>query len=449
MTPSSIPVFAADTEFHQNLGLLKVAETATRQHGDLVVIRASDVRQMYLLGGSDCLQYWKAHQGQFQTELGAIASNAEITRILLGDQLESPAAGALWAATASRISGLNDLWDGWAHESLVAACRTLLSEIPTDGTPVDLRGLCRLWSIRAVCPAIFGDVLTAPEIADGLMLIEEFYFAMSTRDPAAVVAPAQMAEFRAARGFLDRVTIAGIAAMQAGDRTALAWMSQAIPETADMTDRVACLRATLGRMLLEKLNIDGLALMWTLVHLAQAPDAMTAMARELDGRDIYDLPDQQSPLTWSVVLEGQRLYPELPFIYRTTSQDITLGETTIPARSTVIFAPWILHRDERYWPQATRFLPDRFLSGEARTSCFMPFGVGPRVRGRARFLSHQLTLALRTVAAHAHLSLAPDCPRGNLRPILRSTLAPRGPVPVIFAPRTATPGRPAVEAACA
>ncbi|MGL6209193.1 MAG: cytochrome P450 [Paracoccaceae bacterium] len=449
MTPCPIPVFAADTEFHQNLGLLKVAETAARQHGDLVIIRASDVRTMYLLGGSDSLQYWKAHQGDFQIELGAVASNAEITRILLGDQADSPGAGTLWAATAAKLSELNQVWDGWAHDALVAACKTLVSEIPVDGSPVDLRGLCRFWSLRAVCPVLFGDVLEAHEIADGLMLIEEFYFAMSTRGSEAILSPYQMPEFHAARDFLDRIAMAGINAMQVGDKTALAWMSGAIPETVDMTDRLACLRAVLGRMLLEKLNVDGLALMWTLVHLAQAPDVMDAIAKELEGRDIFALADQDSPLTWSVVQEGLRLYPELPFIYRTTSRDVQLGGATIPARSTVILAPWLLHRDTRYWPQPTHFLPARFLSGEANMRCFIPFGVGPRVRVRARFLSHQLVLAIRAVATHASLALAAECPRGNLRPILRSTLAPRGPVPVIFAPHVTTARQPDLKLASA
>jgi hypothetical protein len=44
---------------------------------------------------------------------------------------------------------------------------------------------------------------------------------------------------------------------------------------------------------------------------------------------------------------------------------------------------------------------------------------------------------VRAVVSQFQMQLAPDCKRGNLRPILRSTLAPRGAVPVSFHARGA------------
>ena len=111
MTDPQIPVFDASSEFHQNLGLLKVAETAMRKHGDVVMIRASDTRQMLLMAGTDSIRYWKNHQGQFQTELGDIASNAGTTRILIGDALERPENAAIWDASRSGLAEVNAQWD--------------------------------------------------------------------------------------------------------------------------------------------------------------------------------------------------------------------------------------------------------------------------------------------------------------------------------------------------
>ncbi|WP_372394629.1 cytochrome P450 [Azospirillum sp. HJ39] len=435
MDASSIPVFDANSEFCQNLGLLKVAETATRQHGDHVVIRASDVRDLYLLGGNDSIRYWKSHQGHFQTELGDIASNAAISRLLLGDWLDEPEHREVWMATGNRLAAVAEVWDGWFHDALVAACRSFLADIPAGGQAVDLRGLCRMWSIRAVCPVLFGPALGDEEMADGLLRIEEFYFAMSTRDPSQTASPESMAEFQAARNFLDRVVEAALTVSTPGDDTVVAWIAEAVPAGLSIAEQVACLRPTLGRMLLEKLNIDGLGLLWTLVHLAQDPTLADEVAAELDGRDIFGLPDQASPLAWSVVQEGQRLYPELPFIYRITSQAVTLGPVTVPARATVLFAPWLVHRDPRYWAAPQQFCGRRFLDRSIDTGHYLPFGVGPRIRARARFILHQLTIAVRAICTTHRMALAPNCRPGNLRPVLRSTLAPRGPVPVIFTPR--------------
>lgn len=439
MVTRPLPIFDASSEFHQNLGLLKVADMAMRKHGDFVTIRASDVREMVLLTNTDCVRYWKSNQGRFQTELGEIASNAAITRMLLGDHLEQSENAAIWDATRTYLVEVNAGWDAWAHDALVEATKALVSEIPTNNKPIDLRDPCRMWSIRALCPVLFGKALSDREMADGLMRIEEFYFAMSTKDAEETADPEALPEFQIARAFLDAAVIAGLDNMHPDDPTVLAKINRAVPEDATLEDRIACLRPTLGRMLLEKLNIDGLGLFWTLTHLARDPELTNAVAAELEGRDIFGLPDAETPLTFSVVREGQRMYPELPFIYRITSKDLTIGDHMIPARTTILFAPWLVHRDARYWDEPAKFNGYRFLEPLKDASSYFPFGIGPRVRARTTFLQHQLSVAVRAVVQHTRFTLAPDCKRGNLRPILRSTLAPRGPVEVQFETRSDVP----------
>ncbi|MCG7626770.1 cytochrome P450 [Epibacterium sp. MM17-32] len=439
MTEPQIPVFDASSEFHQNLGLLKVAETAMRKLGDVVMIRASESRQMLLLTGTESIRYWKNHQGQFQTELGDIASNAGTTRILIGDALERPENAAIWDASRSGLAEVNARWDDWAHRSLTTATRALVRDLAlTAEAPVDLRPICSLWAVRALCPTLFGDALPDQDMVDGLMQIEQFYFAMSTKDADEIAHPERLAEFQQARGFLDRAVRAGLAQLNDETSTVLATMNKCLPETLSEEQRIDFLRPTLGRLLLEKLNIDGLGLLWTLCHLAQSPDLVPEMAREVGGcADLYDAPDTETPLCYSVIQEAQRLYPELPFIYRITSKEMEVQGYNVPPRTTILFAPWLVHRDGRYWDTPNRFDGHRFLTPPEDRNSYLPFGIGPRVRSRSRFLQHQLSVAVRAVVAEFDLQLAPDCKRGNLRPILRSTLAPRGAVPVAFRYRTA------------
>ncbi|MBT9386241.1 cytochrome P450 [Pseudooceanicola sp. CBS1P-1] len=432
MPEPTIPVFDASSEVHQNLGLLKVAAMATRQHGDVVTIRASDQRAMTLLGGTAAIRYWKAHQGHFLKEMGDVASNARITRILLGDRLEQPDMLPVWDRVRCALASAGQHWDGWAEAALSGANDRLCTQIAQAEGALDLRPLCGLWALRSLAPAVLGDSLPEAELLQGLADVERFYFSMSTRDAEETAHPEQLEEFRTARGFLDRAIAAGLETMKPGDDSVLATAAAALPEDMDAATRIACLRPGIGRMLLEKLNIEGLGLLWALVHLAQDPALAEALTQE-NAQSDPDAPDAATPLTLSVVREAQRMYPELPFIYRVTTCAVSLAGHEIPAGTTVLFAPWLTHRDPRYWSTPERFDGRRFLVAPEEKSSFLPFGTGPRVRARDAFLTRQMVLALRRIARDFRLTLAPECKRGSLRPILRSTLAPRGPVPVRFA----------------
>lgn len=446
MTPpissTELPVFDANSELFRNVGLLKVAETATRQHGDTVAVRVSDSRDLYIVAGADSFQYWRSHQGHFQIELGDIASNDAITRMLLGDQLQDPRWSEIWVQTANRLSAVSGLFDSWLEASLVAATKAFVADAGKADGMVDLRDLCRNWSIRAVCPAIFGQSLPDDDIADGIAKVEGFYFAMSTKDRAETADHEKLPEFLAARGFLDRIIKIALANSRPDDPALIARIAAVIPPEVSEADRINLLRPTIGRMITEKLNIGGLSLLWTLSQIAQDPLLSQDIATESAGLDAFHLTPEQSRLALSTVREGLRLFPELPFIYRITCQDIPFGKYRVPARATVVFAPWLVQRDPRYWDKPTEFQGARFLDLERHKDHYFPFGVGPRIRGRANFILHQLTVAVSAICAHYRSALSPDCPRGNLRPLLRSALIPRGAVAVTFTPRLAAEPAP-------
>lgn len=94
--------------------------------------------------------------------------------------------------------------------------------------------------------------------------------------------------------------------------------------------------------------------------------------------DLHDL-----VFTERVILETLRCYPPFPLIQRCPEQsDDNLNGFTIPAGMAVSIVPWVIHHNEKYWPDPMRFDPSRFDSSSPnyrRISPFvyLPFGRGP------------------------------------------------------------------------
>jgi cytochrome P450 len=81
------------------------------------------------------------------------------------------------------------------------------------------------------------------------------------------------------------------------------------------------------------------------------------------------------------VREILRLYPSAPFVPRRAAVDEELLGYPIPAGTTVVVMPWLVHRNPKYWPDPTRFDPRRHLDSSASRPrlAWMPFGAGQRI----------------------------------------------------------------------
>ncbi|KAI7815338.1 cytochrome p450 [Rhyzopertha dominica] len=126
---------------------------------------------------------------------------------------------------------------------------------------------------------------------------------------------------------------------------------------------------------------------WSLFLLGNYPDVQERVAQELD--DIFNGDDRsitvrdlgEMKYLERVIKEALRLYPSVPFISRTLSEDIVLDGHKIPASCGVIIHIYDVHRDERYYPNPERFDPDRFLPENAKSRhpyAYVPFSAGPR-----------------------------------------------------------------------
>ncbi len=168
---------------------------------------------------------------------------------------------------------------------------------------------------------------------------------------------------------------------------------------------------------------------WTWYLLSQHPDVEAKLHEELDtvlaGRQptIEDVPHLR--YTEMVVAESMRLYPPAWAIGRLALKDHEVGGYTIPAKALVLLSPYVMHRDERYFPDPTRFDPGRWTT-EAKESrpqfAYFPFGGGPRRCIGEGFAWMEGILLLASLARVWRMRLVPNHPVETL-PVI--TLRPK------------------------
>jgi cytochrome P450 len=128
------------------------------------------------------------------------------------------------------------------------------------------------------------------------------------------------------------------------------------------------------------------ALSWTWHLLSQNEPARARMQAEIDavlGPDRLPGYDDVAklPYTTAVFSESLRLFPPVWVVGRRAMEDVTIGEVEVPARTIVLASQYLMHRDERYWPRAAEFLPERWLDETVVRPKFayFPFGGGARI----------------------------------------------------------------------
>ena len=182
-----------------------------------------------------------------------------------------------------------------------------------------------------------------------------------------------------------------------------------------MTDRQ--LRDEVITLLLAGHETTANALTWTWYLLSQNEEVDACwrdeLRRVLGGRapTFEDLP--ALPYTEMVLAESMRLFPPAWGMGRRALRDVTLGGFAVRKGAILALSPFIVHRDERFWPEPHRFDPGRFTA-EAKAArprfAYFPFGAGARSCIGEPFAWMEGVLLLATIGQRWRLRLLPGHP---------------------------------------
>lgn len=171
-------------------------------------------------------------------------------------------------------------------------------------------------------------------------------------------------------------------------------------------------------------------LTWALYLLSQHPAIEARLLEEVDdalAEDSLNAMERYArlPYTRRVIAETLRLYPPAHTLARLVMQDMTLGQYRLKAGDTVVFCPYIVHRDARFWPEPERFDPDRWTPEQEASRpkfSYFPFGGGPRICIGEQFAWMEGVLVLARILRDYRASLVPGHPV-DTHPLI--TLRPR------------------------
>jgi cytochrome P450 len=181
------------------------------------------------------------------------------------------------------------------------------------------------------------------------------------------------------------------------------------------------------------------ALAWTWYLLSRNPAAEAKLHAEIDAV-LGDRPPamedvKRLPYAEHVVAESMRLFPPAWGIGRQAAEDVEVAGYQVLAGEACFVSQWVLHRDQRFFPDPLRFDPDRWEPEIAATRpkfAYFPFGAGSRICIGESFAWMEAILILATLAQGWRLRLVPNQritpqPRITLRPSpgIRMTLERR------------------------
>jgi cytochrome P450 len=171
------------------------------------------------------------------------------------------------------------------------------------------------------------------------------------------------------------------------------------------------------------------ALTWTWYLLSEHPEIEARMHAEIDSllegklATVDDV--KRLPYTEMVLTEAMRLYPPVWVMGRRTISGYKAGKYYVPAKSIILLSQYVMHHDERYYPEPEKFDPERWTpeqrAGRPKYAYF-PFGGGPRMCVGEQFAWMEGILLIATIAQKWKLRLVPGHPV-KMQPLI--TLRPK------------------------
>ncbi len=174
------------------------------------------------------------------------------------------------------------------------------------------------------------------------------------------------------------------------------------------------------------------SLMWTLLLLAQHPEAMQRLDEEFAQPAASEDPSlfSTASLMDRVICESMRILPASAYSQRIAQEQVQMGAATIPAGSIVIYSQFMTHRMESLYSEPRRFLPDRWLSIKPSSYEYLPFGGGPRLCLGAPLAQSIIRAVLPRVLQSFNLAVVPNSEISAR--VISTMLAPTTTVPALL-----------------
>jgi cytochrome P450 len=135
-------------------------------------------------------------------------------------------------------------------------------------------------------------------------------------------------------------------------------------------------------MLLAGEDTTANTLAWMIYLLYRHPDALERVKREAEGVDLEKYEQVAAmPFVDACINETMRLKPVAPIIMLQPSRDTKIADIEVPAKTLIMCLMRAGPTDERRFPDAQSFDPERWLSSNSNSPkrVSMPFGAGPRL----------------------------------------------------------------------
>jgi cytochrome P450 len=191
-----------------------------------------------------------------------------------------------------------------------------------------------------------------------------------------------------------------------------------------MTDRE--LRDELVTLLVAGHETTASALSWGFEQLVRAPATLERVTQAAVADD--------TPYLEATVKEILRRRPVLPVAQpRRIKQPVEIGGHTYEPGPALIGCIYLVHHDERLYPEPYAFRPERFLDGTPGKFSWIPFGGGVRRCLGASFAQLEMRIALRAILGQVGVASALDGREGIGRRSI--TLSPRRGTPISVRPR--------------
>ncbi|GMY31000.1 cytochrome P450 71D9-like [Fagus crenata] len=149
---------------------------------------------------------------------------------------------------------------------------------------------------------------------------------------------------------------------------------------------------------------------WAMSEMVKNPRVMEKAQDEVrkvfDGKAYMNETDlHELKFLKSVIKETLRLHPTIPLLLpRECRESCDINGYKIPVNTKVIVNAWAIGRDPRYWIEAERFYPERFLNSsidyKGADFEYIPFGAGRRSCPGITFAMANIELPLAQLLYH-------------------------------------------------